>query len=99
VYRKCVRPVSPVLSLQTCAGTAATVFRRKLVDDGDGVFYDDSYKNIADMEWYVRVVKDRYRPGNFMVLCSDRIQHHSVGCPMLSAIRSAELALSTQVAP
>lgn len=59
LYRKCIRPLSPILSVRCCAATAATFFRRKLIDDG--VFYDQSYKDIADMAWYVRVLKEGYR--------------------------------------
>jgi glycosyltransferase involved in cell wall biosynthesis len=59
-YRKTICPVRPVLSLPPLyIPTAATFFRRKLVDDG--VLYDDSYKDIADLAWVVRLVGERYR--------------------------------------
>jgi glycosyltransferase involved in cell wall biosynthesis len=58
-YRKCVRPVSPMLSVKCCWATATTFFRRKLVDEG--VLYDDSYKDIADQAWYVRIAEAGYR--------------------------------------
>lgn len=55
-----IRPVSPVLSLPPLyVYTAATFIRRKLVDDG--VLYDDSYKDIADLEWIVRLVREGYK--------------------------------------
>jgi glycosyltransferase involved in cell wall biosynthesis len=59
-YRKTIRPVWPVLSMPPLyMSTAATFFRRKLVDNG--VLYDDSYKNIADIARVVRLVKEGYR--------------------------------------
>jgi glycosyltransferase involved in cell wall biosynthesis len=59
-YRKTVRPPWPVLLLPPLyVPSAATFFRRKLVDNG--VLYDDSYKVIADMARVVRLVKDGYR--------------------------------------
>ncbi len=59
-YRKTVRPIWPVLSLPPLyVLTAATFFRRKLVDDG--VLYDDSYKDIADLAWVVRLVREGYK--------------------------------------
>jgi len=59
-YRKTICPVRPVLSLPPLyVPTAATFFRRKLVEDG--VLYDDSYKDIADLAWVVRLVKEGYR--------------------------------------
>jgi glycosyltransferase involved in cell wall biosynthesis len=59
-YRKTVRPVWPALSLPPLyVPTAATFFRRKLVDNG--VLYDDSYKDIADMARVVRLMRDGYR--------------------------------------
>jgi glycosyltransferase involved in cell wall biosynthesis len=59
-YRKTVRPPWPVLSLPPLyVPSAATFFRRKLVDNQ--VLYDDSYKDIADMVRVVRLVKDGYR--------------------------------------
>jgi glycosyltransferase involved in cell wall biosynthesis len=59
-YRKTVRPPWPVLSVPAgYVPSAATFFRRKLVDNG--VLYDDSYKDIADMVRMVRLVKDGYR--------------------------------------
>ena len=59
-YRKTICPVRPVLSLPPLyVPTAATFFRRKLVEDG--VLYDDSYKDIADLAWVVRLVQEGYR--------------------------------------
>jgi glycosyltransferase involved in cell wall biosynthesis len=59
-YRKTVRPVWPVLSVPPARVTSdATFFRRKLIDDG--LLYDDSYKDIADMVRVVRLVKEGYR--------------------------------------
>jgi glycosyltransferase involved in cell wall biosynthesis len=59
-YRKTVRPPRPVLSLPPLyMWTAATFFRRRLVDDG--VLYDDSYKDIADMARVVRLMHEGYR--------------------------------------
>lgn len=59
-FRKTIRPIRPILSLPPLyVPTAATFFRRKLVDN-DAV-YDDSYKNIADLAWFVRLVNDGYR--------------------------------------
>jgi glycosyltransferase involved in cell wall biosynthesis len=59
-YRKTVRPVRPVLSVPPLyVPTAATFFRRKLVDNG--LLYDDSYKDIADQAWVVRLVREGYK--------------------------------------
>jgi glycosyltransferase involved in cell wall biosynthesis len=59
-YRKTIRPLRPVLLLPPLyVPTAATFFRRKLVDNG--ALYDDSYKNIGDLVWFVRLVHDGYR--------------------------------------
>jgi glycosyltransferase involved in cell wall biosynthesis len=59
-YRKTVRPLWPVYLLPPLyVPTPTTFFRRKLIDDG--VLYDDSYKDIADMVRIVRLVKDGYR--------------------------------------
>jgi glycosyltransferase involved in cell wall biosynthesis len=59
-YRKTIRPVRPVLLLPPLyVPTAATFFRRKLVEDG--VLYDDSYKIIADLAWVVRLLHEGYR--------------------------------------
>jgi glycosyltransferase involved in cell wall biosynthesis len=59
-YRKTIRPPRPLLSLPPLyMWTAATFFRRKLVDNG--VVYDDSYKDIADLAWVVRLVREGYR--------------------------------------
>jgi glycosyltransferase involved in cell wall biosynthesis len=59
-YRKTVCPIWPVLSLPPLyVPTAATFFRRKLVDDG--MLYDDSYKDIADLAWVVRLVHEGYK--------------------------------------
>lgn len=58
-YRKTIRPIWPVLSVPPLyVPTAATFFRRRLV--GDGMLYDDSYKDIADHVWIVRLVHDGY---------------------------------------
>jgi glycosyltransferase involved in cell wall biosynthesis len=59
-YRKAIRPFRPLLSLPPLSvPTAATFFRRKLVDNN--VLYDSSYKDIADLAWIVRLVRDGYR--------------------------------------
>jgi glycosyltransferase involved in cell wall biosynthesis len=59
-YRKTVRPIWPVLSLPPLyVPSAQTFFRRKLIDNG--VFYDDSYKDIADIVRVVRLARDGYR--------------------------------------
>ena len=59
-YRKTIRPIWPVLSVPPLyVPTAATFFRRKLV--GDGMLYDDSYKDIADHVWVVRLVREGYK--------------------------------------
>lgn len=59
-YRKTVRPLWPVLLLPPLyVPTPTTFFRRKLIDNG--VLYDDSYKDIADMVRIVRLVKHGYR--------------------------------------
>lgn len=59
-YRKTVRPVRPVLSLPPLyVPTATTFFRRKLIDNG--VFYDDSYMDIADIVRIVRLAREGYR--------------------------------------
>jgi glycosyltransferase involved in cell wall biosynthesis len=59
-YRKTVCPISPVLSLPPLyVMTAATFFRRKLIEKG--LFYDDSYKDIADLAWIVRLSREGYR--------------------------------------
>jgi len=59
-YRKTIRPFKPLLSVPPLyAFTAATFFRRKLVDNG--VLYDPDYKDIADMVWFVRLARDGYR--------------------------------------
>jgi glycosyltransferase involved in cell wall biosynthesis len=59
-YRKTVRPLWPVLSVPPLyVPSATTFFCRKLVDNG--VLYDDSYKDIADLVRVVRLVKDGYR--------------------------------------
>jgi glycosyltransferase involved in cell wall biosynthesis len=59
-YRKTVCPIWPVLSLPPLyVPTAATFFRRRLVEDG--MLYDDSYKDIADLAWVVRLVREGYR--------------------------------------
>jgi glycosyltransferase involved in cell wall biosynthesis len=59
-FRKTICPVRPVLSLPPLyVPTAATFFRRKLVEDG--ALYDDSYKDIADLAWVVRLVRERYK--------------------------------------
>jgi glycosyltransferase involved in cell wall biosynthesis len=59
-YRKTIRPLRPVLSLPPLyVPTAATFFRHRLIEDG--AFYDDSYKDIADLAWFVRLVSDGYR--------------------------------------
>lgn len=58
--RKTFHPIWPVLMVpQLTMGTSSTFFRRKLVDDG--TLYDDSYKDIADLAWAVRVVNEGYR--------------------------------------
>jgi glycosyltransferase involved in cell wall biosynthesis len=59
-YRKTIRPLRPILFLPPLyIPTAATFFRRKLVEDG--VLYDDSYEDIGDLAWVVRLVHNGYR--------------------------------------
>jgi len=59
-YRKTIRPLRPFLAVPPLyVPTAATFFRRKLVEDG--ALYDDSYKDIADLAWFVRLARDGYR--------------------------------------
>jgi glycosyltransferase involved in cell wall biosynthesis len=59
-YRKTIRPLRPILSLPPLyVPTAAAFFRRKLVDNG--ALYDDSYEDIGDLAWVVRLVNDGYR--------------------------------------
>jgi glycosyltransferase involved in cell wall biosynthesis len=59
-YRKTVRPLWPVLSVPPLyVPSATTFFRRKLADNG--MLYDESYKDIADLVRVVRLVKDGYR--------------------------------------
>jgi glycosyltransferase involved in cell wall biosynthesis len=59
-YRKTICPIWPILSLPPLyVPTAATFFRRKLVEDG--LLYDDSYKDIADLDWVVRLVREGYK--------------------------------------
>jgi glycosyltransferase involved in cell wall biosynthesis len=59
-YRKTILPPWPLFSVPPLyAYTASTFFRRKLVDNG--VFYNNSYKDIADMEWFVRLIQHGYR--------------------------------------
>lgn len=59
-YRKTIRPLWPVWLLPPLyVPTPTTFFRRKLIDDG--VLYDDSYKDIADLARNVRLVKDGYQ--------------------------------------
>jgi len=60
-YRKTIRPVWPLFSLPPLyVYTAATFIRRKVVEDGV-LLYDDSYKDIADLEWIVRLVREGYK--------------------------------------
>jgi glycosyltransferase involved in cell wall biosynthesis len=59
-YRKTIRPLRPVCLLPPLyVMTPVTFFRCKLIDDG--VLYDDSYKDIADLVRVVRLVRDGYR--------------------------------------
>src|SRR5262249_48377003 len=59
-YRKTIRPLVPVLSLPPLyVSTAATFFRRRIVDDG--ILYDDSFKDIADLAWITRLRQRGYR--------------------------------------
>lgn len=59
-YRKTVCPIWPVLCLPPLyVMTAGTFFRRKLIEKG--LLYDDSYKDIADLAWIVRLAREGYR--------------------------------------
>jgi glycosyltransferase involved in cell wall biosynthesis len=59
-YRKTICPIRPALSLPPIfVPTSSTFFRRKLIEDG--IFYDDSYKDIADIARVVRLVSGGYR--------------------------------------
>jgi glycosyltransferase involved in cell wall biosynthesis len=63
-YRKTIPPFRPLLSLPPLyIPTAATFFRRKLIDND--VLYDSSYKDIADLAWFARLVHDGYRLVHF----------------------------------
>jgi len=59
-YRKTVLPLRLLLAVPPLyVPTAATFFRRKLIDNG--AVYDDNYKDIADLVWFVRLAADGYR--------------------------------------
>jgi glycosyltransferase involved in cell wall biosynthesis len=59
-YRKGYRPIEPVLlssPLHVC--TAAMFLRRRVVDSGH--FYDDSFKDVGDVEFIVRLLRSGVR--------------------------------------
>jgi glycosyltransferase involved in cell wall biosynthesis len=59
-YRKCYNPIEPViLSSPLHVFTAATFLRRRIIDDG--LLYDDSYKDIGDVDFFVRLSRAGYR--------------------------------------
>ncbi len=59
-YRKCYRPIEPVvLSSPLHVFTAAMFFRRRVINDGH--FYDASYKDIGDVEFVLRLLRAGYR--------------------------------------
>lgn len=58
--RKSFRAMWPLIMLPNFTiGTSSTFLRRKLIDEG--MLYDDSYKDVADLVWATRVVNRGYR--------------------------------------
>jgi glycosyltransferase involved in cell wall biosynthesis len=67
-FRKTIRPFRPLLSLPPLyASTAATFFRRRLVEDE--ALYDSSYKDIADLAWFANLVRG-YRLAHIRRYCA-----------------------------
>jgi glycosyltransferase involved in cell wall biosynthesis len=59
-YRKTTRPLRPILSVPPLyVDTSATFVRRRIIEEG--VLYDDSYKDVADLVWIVRLLREGYR--------------------------------------
>ena len=60
-YRKCYRPIEPiVLSAPLPVFTAATFLRRQRII-ARGLFYDPSYKDVGDVEFIVRLLRAGFR--------------------------------------
>jgi glycosyltransferase involved in cell wall biosynthesis len=59
-YRKCYRPIEPViLTSPLPVFTAAMFLRRRVVERGH--FYDSSYKDIGDVEFILRLLRAGFR--------------------------------------
>jgi glycosyltransferase involved in cell wall biosynthesis len=59
-YRKGMRPFRALLvsnPMYIC--TAATFLRRRVIDDGE--LYDDTYKDVGDLEFYLRLIRKGYK--------------------------------------
>lgn len=58
-YRKGTWPSPALIVARMYMCTTATFIRRRVIDAGE--FYDDSYTNVGDLEFYLRLIRKRYR--------------------------------------